>query len=95
MTAQIWSLINFSQKISQFRFILKIFSFSVWVPNFEERKANPRKLYQGVLVRIAKSLYFGGGTSASRQASAYPGLRSASNSASGSESIISHIINLN
>jgi uncharacterized membrane protein len=43
MTVQVWSLIRFGQKIPQFRFILKLFSFSVWVPIYEERKANPRK----------------------------------------------------
>jgi hypothetical protein len=61
MTVQIWSLINFSQKISQFGFILKTVLFSVWVPNSEERKSNPRKPYLGVLVRIAElanELYF-------------------------------------
>jgi hypothetical protein len=56
MTIQIWSPINFGQKIPQFRFILKTSLFSVWVPNSKERKANPKKLYLGVLGRIAESL---------------------------------------
>jgi hypothetical protein len=73
MTVQIGSLINFGQKIPQFRFILKIILFSVWVPNSEERKSNPRKPYLGVLVRIAESLYSGGRTPASWSASAYIG----------------------
>jgi hypothetical protein len=50
MTVQIWSLIKFGQKLPQFRFILKVFLFSVWVSNSEERKANPKKPYLGVLV---------------------------------------------
>jgi hypothetical protein len=84
MTVQFGSLTIFGQKIPQFRFILKIFLFSVWISNSEERKENPRKSYLGVLVRIAKSLYSGGGTPASRSASAYAGSGSASSSASGS-----------
>jgi hypothetical protein len=36
-----------SQKLLQFKFILKIFLFPVWVPNSEERKINPKKLYLG------------------------------------------------
>jgi hypothetical protein len=44
----------FGQEIPQFRFILKAVLFSVWVPNSEERKLNPRKPYLRVLVRIAK-----------------------------------------
>jgi hypothetical protein len=63
MIVQIRSLINVGQKISQFRFILKIVLFSVWVPISEEKKSNPRKPYLGVLVRIAESLYSGGSTS--------------------------------
>jgi hypothetical protein len=82
----------FGQKILQFRFILKIFLFLVWVPNFEERKANPRKSYLGVLVRIAESLYSGGSTPASGSASAYVGSGTTSYSASGSESTISPIL---
>jgi hypothetical protein len=42
--------------------ILKTVSFSVWIPISEEKKANLRNPYLGVLVRIAKSLYSGGGT---------------------------------
>jgi hypothetical protein len=89
MTDQIWSLINFGQKIPQFKFILKTVLFSVWVPNSEERKTNPRKPYLRVLVRIAESLYSGGRTPASGSASAYVGSGVTSYSASGSESTIS------
>jgi hypothetical protein len=55
MTVQVWSLIRFGQKIPQFRFILKIFLFSVWVPNSEERKTNPRKLYLNISARLVVS----------------------------------------
>jgi hypothetical protein len=89
VSKQIWS------KISQFRFILKTFLFSVWVSNSEERKANPRKLYLRVLVRITESLYSGGSAPVSRSASAYVRYGLAFNSASGSESTISPIIILN
>jgi hypothetical protein len=85
----------FSQKIPQFRYILKIFLFSIWVPNSEERKTNPKKPYQGVLVRIAESLYSGGSASVSGSAPTYARSGSASISASGSESTMSPIINLN
>jgi hypothetical protein len=84
----------FGQKISQFRFILKIFLLSVWVPNFEERKANPRKLYMRMLVRIPESLYSGGSASISGSTPAYARSGSASISASGSESTISPKVNL-
>jgi hypothetical protein len=89
MTGQIKSLIIFCQKTPHFRFIFKTFYFSVWVPNSEERKSNPKKPYLGVLVTIAKSLYSGGRTSASRSASAYVGSGVTSYSVSGSESTIS------
>jgi hypothetical protein len=95
MTVQVWSLIGFGEKISQFRFILKLFSFSVWVPISEERKENPRKPYLRMLVRIVKSLYSGGSASVSGSASAYARSGSTSNSTSGSESTISPIIYLN
>jgi hypothetical protein len=62
MTVQIWSLINFSQKIPQFTFILKTTLFSVWVPISKERKTNRMKPYLRVLMRIAESLYSGGRT---------------------------------
>jgi hypothetical protein len=92
MTVQIWSLINFGQKILQFRFILKMVLFFVWVPISEERKANPRKPYLGVLVRIVKSLYSEGSTPISGSASAYVGSGTTSYSASESESTISPIL---
>jgi hypothetical protein len=95
MIVQIWSLIKFGRKIPQFRFILKISLFSVWVPNSEERKVNPRKSYLGVLVWITESLYSGGGTPASGSVLVYAGSRSASSSVSGYESTVSSIINLN
>jgi hypothetical protein len=69
--------------------------FSVWIPISEERKSNLRNPYLGVLVRIAKSLYSEGGTSASGSASAYVGSGSFSSSASGYESTVSSINNLN
>jgi hypothetical protein len=94
MIVQIGSLMNFGQKTPQFRFILKIVLFSVWVSNSEERKSNPRKPYLGVLMRIAGSLYSGGSASVSGSAPAYARSGSASISASGSESTISPIINL-
>jgi hypothetical protein len=83
--------INLVQKIPQFRFILKAFSFSVWVLISEEGKANPRKLYLRMLVRIAESLYSGGSAPVSGSTSAYVRSGSASSSASGSESTISPI----
>jgi hypothetical protein len=89
MTVQILSLIISGQKTPQFRFVLKADLFLVWVPNSEERKLNPRKPYLRVLVRIAKSLYFGGRTPTSGSASAYVGSGVTSYSASGSESTIS------
>jgi hypothetical protein len=95
MTGQIWSLINFGQKIPQFRFILKTDLFSVWVPNSEERKSNPRKPYLGVLVRITESLYSGGRTPTSGSVFAYVWSGVTSYSVSGSESTISPIFNLN
>jgi hypothetical protein len=52
-------------------------------------------LYLGVLVRIVKSLYFGGNTLISGSASVYAGSGSTLYSVSGSESTISPIINLN
>jgi hypothetical protein len=55
--------------VIQFYF-LKIFLFSVWVPNSEERKSSPRNPYLRVLVRIVESLYSRRGTPASRSASA-------------------------
>jgi hypothetical protein len=55
MTIQILSLINFGQKIPQFRFILKIFLFSVWVSNSEERKTNLRKPYMNISARLVAS----------------------------------------
>jgi hypothetical protein len=82
---------HFWSETPQFRFILKIILFSVWVPNSEERKSNPRKQYLGVLVRIAESLYSGGRTPASGLASAYVGSGMTSYSVSGSESTISPI----
>jgi hypothetical protein len=93
-TECIWQF-KFGQKIPQFRFILKIILFSVWVPISEERKVNPRKPYLGVLVRIAESLYSGGRTPTSGSTSAYVGSGVTSYTASRSESTISHIINLN
>jgi hypothetical protein len=33
----------FGQEIPQFRFILEAVLFSVWIPNSEERKSNPKK----------------------------------------------------
>jgi hypothetical protein len=93
MTVQIGSLINFGQKTPQFRFIFKTVLFSVWVPNSEERKSNPRKPYLGVLERIAESLYSGGRPPASGSASAYVGSGATSYSVSGSESTISPIFN--
>jgi hypothetical protein len=95
MTVQVWSLIRFGQKIPQFRFILKAFLFSVWVPISEERKANPRKSYLRTLMRIAESLYSGGRVSISGSTYAYVRSESASISASGSEPTILPIINLN
>jgi hypothetical protein len=55
MTIQIWSLINFDQKIPQFRFILKTSLFSVCVPNYEERKVNLRKPYLNISARLVAS----------------------------------------
>jgi hypothetical protein len=95
MTGQIKSLIIFGQKIRQFRFILKTVLFSVWIPSSKERKSNLRKQYLRVLARIAGSLYSGGRPPASGSASAYIGSGVTSYSASGSESTISPIINLN
>jgi hypothetical protein len=92
MTVQVWSLIRFCQKIPQFRFILKIILFSVWVPNSEERKANLRKSYLRVLVSIVKSLYSKSSAPVSGLASTYARSGSVSISASGSESTISPII---
>jgi hypothetical protein len=57
MTGQIKSLIMFGQKISQFRFILKIIYFSVWVPNSEERKSNLRKPYLNISARLVASVH--------------------------------------
>jgi hypothetical protein len=94
MTGQILSIISvWLEKNRNSVYILKIYLFSVWVPNSEKRKSNPRNPYMRVLVRITKSLYSGGGTPALRSASAYAGSGSASCSASGSESTISSIIN--
>jgi hypothetical protein len=87
VSKQIWS------KISQFRFILKIFLFSVWVPNSEEMKSNPRNPYLRMLVRITESLYSRGGTPAAGSASTYMGSGSISCSVSGYESTISPIVN--
>jgi hypothetical protein len=42
MTVQVQSQIKFGKKISQFRFILKIFLFSVWVSISEEKKVKLR-----------------------------------------------------
>jgi hypothetical protein len=84
MIIQIRSLINFGQKIPQFIFILKIILFSIWFPISEERKANLRKSYIGVLVRIAESLYSGGSAPASGSASAYVGSGTTLYSSSGS-----------
>jgi hypothetical protein len=95
MIVQVWSLIRFGQKIPQIRFILKIFLFSVWVPNSEERKVNLRKSYLRMLVRIAESLYSKGSVAVSGSASAYVRSGSTSNSTSGFESTILSIINLN
>jgi hypothetical protein len=95
MTGQIKSLIIFGQKTPQFRFILKTILFSVWIPISEERKSNPRKPYLGVLARVAESLYSGDRPPASGSASTYVGSGVTSYSASGSESTISPIINLN
>jgi hypothetical protein len=95
MTVQVWSLIRFGQKLPQFRFILKIFLISIWVPIFEERKANLRNPYLKMLVRIVELLYSRDSTPASGSASTYAGLGSTSYSASGSELTISPIINLN
>jgi hypothetical protein len=92
MTVQFGSLNNVWSKNTAVQIYFKNILFSVWVPNSEERKSNPGKSYLRVLMRIAKSLYSGGGTSASRPASAYPGSGSASNSVSGSESTISPIL---
>jgi hypothetical protein len=92
MTVQIRSLIIFCQKTPQFSFILKTVLFSVWVPNSEEKKLNPRKPYLGVLARIAESLYSGGRPPASGSASAYVGSGVTSYSASGSVSTISPIL---
>jgi hypothetical protein len=91
MTGQIKSLIMFGQKTPHFIFILKIFYFSVWIPNSEERKSNLRKPYLRVLVRIVESLYSGGRTPALGSASAYVGSGVTSYSASGSESTVSPI----
>jgi hypothetical protein len=93
MTVQFGSLTIFGQKIPQFRFILKIFLFSVWVLNSEERKANLKKSYPGVLVRITESLYSGGSASVSGSAPTYARSGSASISVSGSESSVSPNIN--
>jgi hypothetical protein len=79
----------FGQKIPQFRFILKIFLLSVWIPNYEERKTNPRKQYLRMLVRITESLYPGGSVSVLGLAPMYVRSGSASISVSGSESTIS------
>jgi hypothetical protein len=96
MIGQIESLINFGQKNTAIQIYFKnILFFSVWVPNSEERKSNPRKSYLGVLVTITESLYSGGRTPASGSVSAYVWSEVTSYSASGSESTISPILNLN
>jgi hypothetical protein len=92
MTDQIlvsnWSLVKSTADQIYFKNIL----FSVWVPNYEERRLNPKKPYLRVLARIAESLYSGGITPASGSASAYVGSLVTSYSASGSESTISPIL---
>jgi hypothetical protein len=85
MTVQFGSLNNVWLENTAVQFYLKTFLFTVWVPNSEERKSNPRKPYQRVLVRITESLYSGGRTPASGSASAYVGSGVTSYSASGSE----------
>jgi hypothetical protein len=72
--------------------IFENFYFLVGVPNSEERKLNSRNPYLRVLVRIIESLYSGGGTPASRSASALTVSRMTMISVSGFESIISLII---
>jgi hypothetical protein len=89
MTVQFESLNNVWSENIVVQIHFKNILFSVWVPNSEERKLNPRKPYLRVLVRIAKSLYFGGRTPASGSASVYVGSGVTSYSVSGSESTIS------
>jgi hypothetical protein len=84
MTCQIKSLNSgWSEKTTAVQLFEKNILFSVWVPNSEERKANLRKPYLRVLVRIAESLYSGGRTPALGSATAYVGSGVTSYSASG------------
>jgi hypothetical protein len=85
----------FGQRKTVIQFIFLKQFISVWVPNSEERKSNPKNPYLGVLVRITKSLYYGGNMPTSESTSVYAGLGSASNSASEYELTKSPIINLN
>jgi hypothetical protein len=94
MTGQIKSLNSvWSEKNSNSDLFLKTVLFSVWVPNSEERKSNPRNPYLRMLVRIAESLYSRGSVPISGSMSVYAGSGLASNSASGSESTISPVRN--
>jgi hypothetical protein len=86
MADQIWCLNSVWSEKNLNSIYFENSSFSIWVPNSEERKSNPKNPYMGVLVRIVESLYSGGST---------PVSGSASNSASESESTISPIIDLN
>jgi hypothetical protein len=86
MADQIWCLNSVRSEKNLNSIYFENSSFSIWVPNSEERKSNPKNPYMGVLVRIVESLYSGGST---------PVSGSASNSASESESTISPIIDLN
>jgi hypothetical protein len=95
MTVQIWVSKQCLVRKYHSSIILKIILFFIWVPISEERKANSRNLYMRMMVRIAESLYSGGNAPVSVLTSAYVRSGSASNSASGSKSTISPIINLN
>jgi hypothetical protein len=95
MTVQFGSLNNIWSENTAVQIYFKNDLISVWVPNSEERRLNPRKPYLRVLARIVKSLYSGGSASVSGSAPAYTRSGSASVSASGSESTISPIIYLN
>jgi hypothetical protein len=92
MTVHIWSLSSVWFKKYRILDLFKNILFSVWVPNSEERKPNPKKPYLGVLVRITESLYSGGSTPASGSASVYVRSGTTSYSVSGSESTISPIL---
>jgi hypothetical protein len=95
MTVQFRSLNNVWSENTAVQIYFKNILFSVWVPNSEERKVNPRKPYLRMLVKIVESLYSRGSASVSGSTSAYMRSGSASYSVNGSEPTISPIIKLN